>query len=91
MLKSHLCNRGYKAYRVKSAIDNIVRKDRKTLLQYKEKTDQRKVPLVTTYYPALKNLKSILRDNLPILYTSKKMADLFMHPLIDAFIRPRNL
>lgn len=91
MLKSHLCYRGYKAYTVKSAIDNIVRKDRKTLLQYKEKTDQRKVPLVTTYCPALKNLKSILRDNLPILYTSKKMTDLFMHPLIDAFIRPRNL
>ncbi|XP_065938446.1 uncharacterized protein [Magallana gigas] len=65
--------------------------DRKTLLQYKEKTDKSRIPLVTTYHPALKNLNSILRNNLSILYTNERMADLFKDPPMAAFKRPRNL
>lgn len=91
ILKSHLCNRGYKAHTVQSAIDEITTKDRKTLLQYKEKTDKSRVPLVTTYHPALKNLNTILKSNLPILYTNERMADLFKDPPMAAFKRPRNL
>ncbi|XP_052680295.1 uncharacterized protein LOC128161092 [Crassostrea angulata] len=91
ILKSHLFNRDYKAHTVQSAIDEITTKDRKTLLQYKEKTDKSRVPLVTTYHLALKNLNSMLRNNLPILYTNERMADLFKDPPMAAFKRPRNL
>ncbi|XP_065925150.1 uncharacterized protein [Magallana gigas] len=91
ILKSHLCNRGYKAHTIQSAINKITTKDSKTILQYKEKTDKSRVPLVTTYHPALKNINSILRDNLPILYTNERMADLFKDPPMGAFKRPRNL
>ncbi|XP_052708956.1 uncharacterized protein LOC128183834 [Crassostrea angulata] len=90
-LKPHQCYEGYKAHTVQSAIDEIITKDRKTLLQYKEKTDKSRVPLVTTYHPALKTLNSILRNNLPILYTNERMADLFNDPPMAAFKRPRNL
>lgn len=91
ILKSHLCYQGYKAHTVKSEIYEIVTKDWKTLLQYKEKTYKNRVPLVTTYYPALKNLNSILRDNLPIVYTNEKMADLFKDPPMATLQRPRNI
>lgn len=50
------------------------------LLQQKEKTGKTRVTQVSTYYPALKNLNSILRINLPILYTKEGMADLFKDP-----------
>ena len=91
ILKSHLCNRGYKVHTVQSAIDEITTKDRQTLLQYKEKKDNSRVPLVTTYHPVLKNLNSILRKNLPILHTNERMAELFKDPPMAAFRRPRNL
>lgn len=52
--------------------DKNITKDRKTPMQYKEKTDKCWVPLVITYHPALKNLNSILRSNLLILYTNER-------------------
>lgn len=67
IFKSYLCNQGFKAHTVQYAIDEIVRKGRKTLLQYNDKIDKTRVPLVTTYHPVLKNHNSILRNNLPIL------------------------
>jgi hypothetical protein len=76
ILKSHLRNRGCKAHTVQSAIDEMTAKDRETLLQYKEKKDNSRVPLVTTYHPVLKNLNSILRKSLPILHNNERLAEL---------------
>lgn len=47
----------------------------------------------TCYYlsSALKNLNSILRNNVPFLYTNECMADLFKDPPMATFKRPRNL
>lgn len=67
------------------ATDEIVTKDRKFLLNYTEKTDQSRVPLVTTYHTALKNLKSTLRNNLLIVYHNERMADLFKDLQFAAF------
>lgn len=54
ILKSHLCKWGYKAHTVQSAIDQIVTKDRNTLLQYEKKTDKSRVPLVIAITPPLR-------------------------------------
>jgi hypothetical protein len=57
----------------------MVRKDRQSLLQYKEKSHTVRVPLVTTYHPVLKDLGSILRLRKlqPILHTNARMVDVF--------------
>ena len=91
LLKSNLCNRGYKARIVQTAIDEISNKDRKTLLRYKTRTESNRVPLVTTYHPVLKDLNNILRKNLPILHKNEKMAKVFKEPPMVSFRRPRNL
>lgn len=39
---------------------------------YKEKIDKGSVPFLTTYHPVLKNLNSILRNNLPIFTLTKE-------------------
>ena len=91
LLKSHLCKRGYKANTVQTAIDEMAEHDRQDLLRYKQKDNISRVPLVTTYHPVLKNLNSILKQNLPILHSNKRMVEVFKEPPLAAYRRPRNL
>ena len=91
LLKTNLCNRGYKAKSVQTVIDEISKKDRNALLQYKPKTDNSRVPLVTTYHPALKILNNILRKNLPTLHKNERMANVFKEPPLVSYRRPRNI
>lgn len=91
-LKSYLCNWGYKNLStLQFAVDEITTKHMETLLRYIEKNDHSRVPLVTTYHPVLKNLDNILRRNLPILYISEKMADLFKDSPTAAFKRLKKI
>lgn len=69
----------------------LLQKTGKPFCNTKKKQDKNRAPLVTTYYPALKNLNSILRDNLPIVYSNEKMADLFKDPPMATLKRPRNI
>lgn len=64
ILKSKLCTRGYKVFTMQSAIDVTSRHE--TFFQFKEKTQKRRVPLVTTYHPDLMKLSIIPRNDLPI-------------------------
>lgn len=52
----------YRVQTLQFAIDEILTKDRKILLQNKEKTDKSRLTLVTTNCPALKNLNNILKQ-----------------------------
>lgn len=91
-MKSYLCNWGYKNLStLQFAVDEITTKHMETLLRYIEKNDHSRVPLVTTYHPVLKNLDNILRRNLPILYISEKMADLFKDSPTAAFKRLKKI
>lgn len=72
---------------VQSAIDEIVTN---AFCNTKRKRTKQ-VPHVTTYCPIFKNLNSILTNNLPILYTNKRMANLFKLQPMTVFKRPMNL
>lgn len=76
---------------MQSAIDKLVTNKSKSLLQYKKKTDKRRVPRLTTYYPAITVLKSILKNCLPILYTNERMTGLFNDPSMTVIKRPKNM
>ncbi|XP_048765266.2 uncharacterized protein LOC125673022 [Ostrea edulis] len=91
ILKTHLTERGYDPCKVQSAIDEMSLQDRQSLLQYKEKPQNDRVPLVTRYHPALKNINSILKKHQPILHANKRMAGVLKEPPMAFFRRPRNL
>ena len=91
LLKSHLCARGYSSHSVQNAIDDLAKEDRLSLLKYKPKNEENKVPFVTTYHPVLRGLNAVLKKNLPILYSNDKMVEVFKNPPMAAFKRPRNL
>lgn len=55
------------------------------------KTDKIRVLLVTNHRPVLKNLNSVLKNNLPILYTNESKSDLFTDPPMAAFKRQKKL
>lgn len=55
------------------------------------KIDKSMVSLVTTYYPVFKNLNSVFKKNLPILYTNERISDLFTDPPMAALKRRRKL
>lgn len=75
---------------MQSAIDKIVTKKKKYFAIQKE-TDKSSVPRLTTYYPAIKVLKSILKNSLPIFYTNERMTGLFNDPLMTVIKRPKNM
>ncbi|XP_048729663.2 uncharacterized protein LOC125647009 [Ostrea edulis] len=90
-IKSHLCKRGYKPLSVTNAIDEVKTIDRSSLLQYREKTKCCRVPLVTTYHPASKDLNKILKDNFPKLLDNPRLAREFGEPPMVSFRRSRNI
>lgn len=57
---------------MQSAVNEIAMKP----FEMQREKDSWRVPLVSTNHPVLKNIKSILRMNLPIIYAYKRTADL---------------
>ena len=48
--------------------------------------------LITEYNPLLPNLKTIMRNHLPILYSNQQMLDIFLHNTISVtYKRNKNL
>lgn len=78
---------------MQSAINKIVtkNKNKKKSFAIQKETDKSRVPRLTTYNPAIKVLKSILKNSLPIFYTDERMTGLFNDPSMTVIKRQRNL
>lgn len=50
-----------------------------------------RVPRLIIFYPAIKVLKSILKNSLPILYTNERMTSLFNDQSMTVIKRPKNM
>eukprot|EP00795_Rhopilema_esculentum_P014500 gene14500-biopygen4278 len=95
-LAGWLKDRGYEESLVNQQIDRVRRLDRETLL---EKAGSRKtnegradrVPLVTTYHPALNGLGNIARKHHTLLTGSEEHKEVFPVPPVVAFRRCKNL
>ena len=66
-LKNDLINRGYKDEKITKEINCASIQNRGTLLTYKEREENTRIPLVVTYNMRLPKLKPILEDSLKIL------------------------
>lgn len=91
-LANHLLDRGYKKDAVVKSIQKASALERKTLLDYKEKSnEQKRVPFVLTYHPDLPNVRKITEKHWPTIAGSRKLGTLFEEKPVIAYRRPKSL
>jgi hypothetical protein len=60
-IKTHLQNRGYRSSLIEEQLQKVDELNREDLLQYKDRKENDRVPLIFTYSKALPNIHAILR------------------------------
>ncbi|OCT87795.1 hypothetical protein XELAEV_18021494mg [Xenopus laevis] len=90
-LKADFINRGYNPMIVDQCIHAATRVPRTHLLQYKQKPEINRVPLVVTYNPQLRTLRKIARDLQGTLHKDERLKSTFPDPSLLAFRQPPNL
>ena len=90
-IKMHLDKRGYPDSLIEDQLQKVDKLERKSLLKYKKKKQNDRVPLVITYSDGLPNIHSILRKNLKTLHRSDRMKEIFKEPSIVSFRRDKNI
>ena len=81
-IKTHLQNRGYRSSLIEEQLQKVDELNREDLLQYKDRKENDRVPLVFTYFKALRNIHAILRKHLKILHQSNRLKKIFSDPPI---------
>ena len=90
-IKKSFVNRGYKPADVDNQFARANAIDRTQLLDYKEKTNERKLKFITTFNRNLPPIRMAIEKNWGILQTNKRQAEIFADKPIIAFRRNRNL
>ena len=90
-LRGHLRARGYEDQKIDTAFAKSRAANRDTLLQYKPKEKNKRVPFVMTYHPDGPNLHTIVHKRMDILHSSDLMREIFPEAPIIAYRRPKNL
>jgi hypothetical protein len=90
-IKSRLISRGHDPRQVEKELKKADKVDRKHLLDYRQKKQNERVPMVMTYQRQLPEVGRIIRDRMNILYKSDRLRTVFPEPSICAFKRNRNL
>ena len=90
-LRQHLTARGYKKSDIDKGFERASRPSRETLLQYKKKKRNRRIPLVLTYQPSLGGLSQLVRCHWEEVKKHPKLSRIFPEPPICAFRRPKSL
>ena len=90
-IKKNFISRGYKPQNVDDQFLRINDVNRKELLEYKEKKNEKKLKFITTFNRNLPKLREAIGKNWDILLTNEKQAELFKEKPIIAFKRNRNL
>lgn len=80
-IKTHLQNRGYRSSLIEEQLQKVDELNREDL-QYKDRKENDRVPLVFTYSKALPNIHAILRKHLKILHQSNRLKKIFSDPPI---------
>ncbi|OCT82144.1 hypothetical protein XELAEV_18024656mg [Xenopus laevis] len=87
-LKADFINRGYNPMIVEQYIIAATRIPRTHLLQYKQKPEINRVPLVVTYNPQLRTLRKIARDLQGTLHKDERLKSIVPDPPLLAFRQP---
>ena len=91
-LKGWLCNRGYGENEVLEQISKVRGRDRLSLLDRQPKTkDDKRIPLVLTYHPALNKVYEILKENPKLIFVDDEHKEMFQNKTFLSFRRAKNL
>jgi hypothetical protein len=82
---------GYNDQIIESGFSKASEINRNDLLEYKEKKINKRVPLVFTYHPSLKNISGNIRHHWKEIEKSETLAKLFPEPTVVAFRRPKGI
>ena len=83
--------RGYDEEELHSGFSKAADTNREDLLQYKNRTQSRSIPLVVTYNKHLPNIKNTIDNNWNILKINQKLSKCFEDQPIIAYRRNKNL
>ena len=90
-LQTDLERRGYNPEEINKEIERAANVERSSLLTYKEKTNQRRTPLILTYNRKLPNLRGILEETWSHLHINPTERQKFAEKPIICYRRNRNL
>ena len=90
-LESDLTKRGYDRNKIAGEIQRAASKERQSLLTYKEKTEDRRIPLVLTYDNRLPNVREIINENWKLLQINETEGRKFADKPRLCYRRNRNL
>ena len=90
-LRIDLVNRGYNDKKIREDISRAAALDRSTLLTYKEKESNSRIPLVVTYDERLPGIKKILDEDWKLLQINQTESEKFTEKPLVCFKRNKNL
>ena len=84
-------NRGYNDTKIQEEINRAAALERNTLLTYKEKEPNTRIPLVVTYDQRLPEIKKILDEDWKLLQINQTESAKFLEKLLVCFKPNKNL
>ena len=89
--KQHLRARGYPKTVIERSLSGINFADRPLALTHKKKAIERILPFVTTYHPAVNNLKQTLMEQWSLTQNQPSLKTIYLKPAIISYKRGKSL
>ena len=89
--KQHLRTRGYPKTVIERFLSGVNFAARLSALAQKKKAKERILPFVTTYHPAVNNLKQTLKEQWILIENQPLLKTIYLKPLIISYKRGKSL
>ena len=89
--KQHLRIRGYPKTVIERSLSGVNFADRPSALIQKKKAKERILPFVTTYHPAVNNLKQTLMEQWSLIQNQPLLKTIYLKPPIISYRRGKSL
>ena len=89
--KQHLRTRGYPKTIIERSLSGVNFDARPSALTQKKKAKERILPFVTTYHPAMNNLKQTLMEQWNLIQNQPLLKTIYLKPLIISYKRGKSL
>ena len=89
--KQHLRMRGYPRTVIERSLSGVNFTDRPSALTQKKRAKERILPFVSTYHPAVNNLKQTLMEQWSLIQNQPLLKTIYLKPLIISYKRGKSL
>ena len=90
-IMGYFSDRGFKKEEMLATYNEVLGMERNSVLEYKNKEKNDRVPFVLTFHPRLRSLGSVLKRHFHLLQTNDRLRKSFLEPPMVAFRRLKNL